>query len=122
MRTRALMVALCILFVASIIFAVGQEQPKTPVYRVGGDVTAPRPLSTPTPAPPEGVSRGKKVRVSFLVLADGSVSDVRFEHRSKTLLDEYALNTVSKWKFQPAQREGKPVAVRLETEFKAYKQ
>ena len=122
MKTRVVLVGLRILFAASLAFGAGQRQQKTPVHKVGGDVTAPRPISNPVPPPPEGVSKGKKVRASFLVLTDGSVSDVRFEHRSKTILDDYAVSTLSKWKFQPAEREGKPVIVRLETEFSASKQ
>ena len=111
-------------FVA-VYLAVGQTQPAKSnytVYEVRGDVKAPRPISTPVPAPPDSTPTDKqlKVKISFVVAPDGSVADVKLLKRSTPEFDNYAVNAVSKWKFQPATKDGIPVAVRLETEMHSH--
>jgi TonB family protein len=91
------------------------------IYQVGGGVTAPRPISTPMPATPDSVDKDLKVYLSFVVMPDGSVSNVRVLRRSKSDLDDFAVGVVSKWRFEPATKDGKPVAVRLETEFLSHR-
>jgi TonB family protein len=96
-------------------------KPNYPIYKVGGDVSAPRPISTVVPAPPETVNGPLKVRVSFVVAPDGSVTDVRLLKRSKSDFDDFAVGLVSKWKFEPATKEGSPVAVRLEADVRSHR-
>jgi TonB family protein len=91
------------------------------LYQVGGDVKAPRPISAPVPPPPDDVVKSLKVRLSFVVLPDGSVTDIRLLKRSKSDFDDYAVGVVSKWKFEPATKSGNPVAVRLETELNSHR-
>ena len=88
------------------------------VYRVGGDVTAPRPISTPLPTPPAKTNKQRKVVVSFVVTTDGGVRDIKVVKHFKPDFDRAAVNTVATWKFQPATKAGKAVAVLLETEIK----
>jgi TonB family protein len=105
-------------------FATGQTQASKAnytVYQVRGDVKAPRPISTPMPAPPDSVDKQLKVRVSFVVAPDGSVADVKLLKRSTPDFDDYAVSVVSKWKFEPATKDGNPVAVRLETDMRSHK-
>jgi TonB family protein len=91
----------------------------TTVYQVRGDVKAPRPLSTPSPIlPPERTDKERKVRLSFVVTPEGTVRDIKVIKRFKPEWDRGAVDAVSKWTFQPATKDGKAVAVRLETEFK----
>jgi len=109
----------------AVCLAVGQTQPtksNNTVYEVRGDVKAPRPISTPVPPPPDSAPTHKqlKVRISFVVAPDGSVTDVKALKRSTPDFDSYAVKTVSKWKFQPATKDGIPVAVRLETEMNSH--
>ena len=96
-------------------------KPNYPIYKVGGDVSAPRPISTVVPAPPESVNSPVKVRVSFVVAPDGSVTNVRLLKRSNSDFDNFAVGVVSKWKFESATKEGSPVAVRLEAEVRSHR-
>jgi TonB family protein len=84
-------------------------------------VKAPRPISTPIPAPPADVDKALKVRLSFVVIPDGSVANVRLLKHSTPEFDDFAVAVVSKWRFEPATKDGKPVAVRLETEMRSHK-
>jgi periplasmic protein TonB len=104
--------------------ATGQTQASSanyPTYQVGGNVKAPRPISTPIPAPPADVDKTLKVRLSFVVIPDGSVANVRLLKHSTPEFDHFAVAVVSKWRFEPATKDGKPVAVRLETEMRSHK-
>ena len=91
------------------------------IYQIGANVTPPKPISTPLPATPDSINSQIKVRVSFVVAPDGSVADIRLLNRSKTDLDGYAVAAIRNWKFEPAKKDGKPVAVRLETEVRSQK-
>ena len=118
-------IAVGVFIFVAVCLAVGQTQPPKSnytVYEVRGDVKAPRPISTPVPAPPNSTPTDKqlKVRISFVVASDGSVADVKLLKRSTPEFDNYAVNAVGKWKFQPATKDGLPVAVRLETEMHSH--
>lgn len=56
------------------------------------------------------------VLLSFVVAKDGAVHDASVTKGVEESLDKQSLNTVSKWKFQPATRNGQPVAVRIQAE------
>jgi TonB family protein len=88
------------------------------VYRVGEDVKAPGPISTPLPMPPARTDKPRKVVVSFVVAPDGSVRDIKVVNRFRPDFDSAAVGAVATWKFQPATKAGKPVAVRIEAEIK----
>ena len=123
-KNRGIAAALLILLGTCLTFAAGQKQPPNAnytVYQVGGDVKPPRPLSKPMPPPPAGVDRPLKVRVSFVVAPDGSVGNIRLLKRSRPDFDQFAVSTVSKWRFEPAEKDGKPVAVRLEAEVRSHR-
>jgi TonB family protein len=118
--------ALCaaLLFIAGTGFPVGQGQTskeKYQIYAVGGDVKAPRPVSTPLPPTPESIDKNLKVRLSFVVAPDGSVAQVRLLKHARPDFDDFALKVVGDWRFQPATKDGKPVAVRLETEMHSHR-
>jgi TonB family protein len=97
------------------------SKPTYTIYQVGGDVKAPRPISTPIPAPPDSVDKGLKAHLSFIVMPDGSVSDIRILKRSRSDFDDFAVSVVGKWKFEPATKAGRPVAVRLETDMNSHR-
>lgn len=112
-----------LLFLAVTGFATSEAQTSKATYQtyaVGGDVKPPRATSTPIPPAPDSVEKNLKVRLSFLVAPDGSVSQVRLLKRSKPDFDDYAIKVVTGWRFEPATKDGKPVAVRLETELRSH--
>jgi TonB family protein len=96
----------------------GQSSGDAIIYRVGGDVKAPRPLSTPLPIPPARTDRQRKVVVSFIVTSEGKVQNIKVVKHFTPDFDTAAVNAVAGWTFSPARKAGKPVAVVLETEIR----
>jgi TonB family protein len=82
-------------------------------------ITAPKAISMPQPEYTDQARRKKingTVLLSLVVAADGSVSDPVVTRSLDKGLDKQALETVKTWKFQPATRDGQPVAVRIDVE------
>jgi TonB family protein len=95
------------------------------VFQVGGGVSAPRPLYTPDPEYSEEARKAKHqgtVVLWLVVGPDGRAHDVRIRRSLGLGLDERAIAAVSQWKFEPARKNGVPVAVRInvEVDFKLY--
>jgi TonB family protein len=88
---------------------------KDGVYTLGGDVEAPKQLSSiATPLPEDAAAAGVSGSVGLEIVVDetGRVVDARIT-RSVPLLDSTALDTVRQWRFSPATLNGKPVRVRM---------
>jgi TonB family protein len=84
------------------------------VYRVGSGVSAP--VVSYQEQPRYTGAAGKagidgSVTISLVVGADGVPRDLRIVRSLDPGLDQNALDTVRKWRFQPAQKDGQPVAV-----------
>lgn len=102
--------------------AFAQDPPdKAPdaVYSMGHDVTAPKPIYTPDPKYADK-PRKKKIQgtvlLAIVVTADGKVRDVKVTKSLDRDLDQQAVVAVSTWTFEPATKDGRPVAVNLMTE------
>jgi TonB family protein len=54
--------------------------------------------------------------LEIVVAEDGSVRQAMVIGPLDTYLDDKALDEVKKWKFEPAIKKGKPVAVRVNVE------
>lgn len=84
-------------------------------YPVGGGVSAPRPVYQPEPILPEEALaskvRGRSVRLSAVVDAEGVPQDVRVIRPLGVGFDESAIDAVGKWRFQPGRKDGQPVPV-----------
>jgi TonB family protein len=65
-------------------------------------------------------ARKKKIQgsvvVSLVVTDEGKVRDAQIASGLEKDLDKQALKAVSTWKFEPATKDGKPVAVRIKVE------
>jgi periplasmic protein TonB len=88
-------------------------------YRVGGGVSAPNALFTPDPEYSEEARKAKYQGVVVLwvvVGPDGRVHDMRVQRSLGLGLDEKALEAVRRWKFDPARKDGQPVAVQINVE------
>jgi len=72
----------------------------------------------PLPTPPARADKQRKVVLPFVVTTAGGVRDIKVVKHFKPDFDSAAVNTVATWKFQPATKAGKAVAVLLETEIK----
>lgn len=88
-------------------------------FRVGGEVTAPKPIYAPDPAYDKGARKAKyqgTCLLSVVVGADGQPHDIKVVRALGQGLDAKAVEAVAKWKFEPATRNGEPVAVLINVE------
>jgi len=95
------------------------------VYRVGGGVSPPRTLYDPEPEYSEEARQAKYQGTCVLwviVGPDGRPHDVRIQRSLGMGLDEKAIEAVRHWKFEPARKDGQPVAVQIniEVNFRLY--
>ncbi|MGH9521086.1 MAG: energy transducer TonB [Terriglobales bacterium] len=88
-------------------------------YRVGGGVSAPRALFAPDPEYSEEARKAKyqgTVVLWVVVGPDGRPRDIRVQRTLGMGLDEKAIEAVRSWKFEPAKKDGQPVAVQINVE------
>ena len=89
------------------------------VFRVGGGVLAPKPLATPDP---EYTEEARQARfegtcvLAMIVDPSGTPRDIRVQRGIGMGLDKKAIEAVQKWRFEPATKDGRPVAVQLSVE------
>jgi TonB family protein len=89
------------------------------VFRIGGGVSPPRALSTPDPEYSEEARKAKyqgTVVLWLIVDANGHPRDIRVARSLGMGLDQKAMEAVRTWKFEPAMKDGKPVAVQMNVE------
>jgi TonB family protein len=89
------------------------------VFKVGGGVAAPVPIYKPEPEFTEEARRAKHqgtVMLALIVGPDGRTRDIRVVRKLGMGLDEKAIESARQWKFQPATKDGKPVAVNINIE------
>lgn len=95
------------------------------VYRVGGGVSAPRAIYAPDP---EYSEEGRKAKFQGTVVLwtvigpDGHTHEIRVSRSLGMGLDQKAIEAVRKWRFEPAMKDGHPVAVQvnIEVNFRLY--
>jgi protein TonB len=88
-------------------------------YRVGGGVSAPKAIYSPDPEYSEEARKVKHMGVVVLWLVvgpDGKPRDIRVVRTLGLGLDEKAIEAVKNWRFEPALKDGKPVAVQVNVE------
>jgi protein TonB len=89
------------------------------VYRVGGGVSAPRTIYSPDPEYSEEARKAKyqgTVVLWLVVDSSGRPRDIRVVRTLGLGLDQKAIEAVSTWKFEPARKDGRPVAVQVNVE------
>ena len=101
------------------------KNPKFWLYRrrclpCGGRVSAPIPIFSPDPEYSEDDHKAKLQGICVLWLIvgpDGKPRDIRVARTPLGHgLDEKAMEAVKKWRFKPAYKDGKPVAVQINVE------
>lgn len=103
-----------------------QASPYGPVYRVGPGVSAPIPLNRVEAKYPKSALKDKKaegvVVLRMIVDTDGMARDIHVVRSYRPDFDANAVKAVKEYRFKPAMREGKPVAVsiKMEVNFKRY--
>jgi TonB family protein len=99
--------------------------PKVLRLEGGTEIAAPKPRHTPSPKYSDlGRKRLLEGVVSLDLVLDntGTVRNLEIIHPLGLGLDEAAADTVSKWKFTPAMRDGRPVACafHIDVDFRLY--
>jgi len=99
--------------------AVAAPAPITPtpeggVLRVGGGVTAPRLVTKVAPQYSEEMRQARvegTVVLTIVVGSDGTAHEITVLKSLRPDMDQKAIEAVSRWKFQPGEKDGKPVNV-----------
>ena len=89
------------------------------VFKVGGGISAPRPVSTPDPEYTEQARLAKTqgTCILWLIVDDqGHPRDIRVVRGLGFGLDTKAIDAVKQWRFQPAMKDGRPVNVQISVE------
>jgi TonB family protein len=89
------------------------------VFKVGGGIQAPQALFKPEPEFTEQARQAKHqgtVLLWLIVGADGNPRDIKIVRPLGMGLDQKAIESVRQWKFAPATKDGKPVAVEVRVE------
>src|SRR5215472_6019222 len=93
--------------------------PDRTVFHVGAGVAAPRVIFSPAPEFSE-IARYEQFQgvlvTSVVVGTDGRLHNIRVLRPLGLGLDDSALSTLQTWRFDPAKRDGKPVAVEMNIE------
>ena len=86
-----------------------------PVYDLGPGITPPRVAKQVNPSYPNdrGVRATGSVIIGLVVSSKGLPIDPRIIKGIDKDLDQSAVDAVKQWRFVPAQRDGKPIAVRI---------
>src|SRR5580698_967152 len=89
------------------------------VFRISGGVIAPHSIYAPKPEYSEEARREQIEGVCvvwLIVSADGVPRNIRVKEKLRSDLDAKAMEDVEKWRFEPAVKDGKPVAVAITVE------
>ena len=82
-------------------------------------MSAPRAIYQPDPEYSEEARKAKyqgTVVLWMIVTADGRPRDIHVQRSVGMGLDEKAIEAVKTWKFEPARKDGVPVAVQINVE------
>jgi TonB family protein len=105
--------------------APNKQEPPSRVYKIGNGVTPPRVIRQSDPEFSEKARRAHfqgTCILGLIVGEDGMPRSIKIIRPLGMGLDEKAIETVRAWKFEPASKDGKPVAVEIaiEVDFHLY--
>ena len=87
-----------------------------PIYRVGGPVTPPQAIYSPSPKYTKKARKSKEqgdVVLWLIVTKEGATRNIKVAQSLSPDLDKQAVDAVSTWKFQPAMKDGQQIAVQI---------
>ena len=88
-------------------------------YKVGGAISAPKPIYTPDPEFSDEARDAKyqgTVVLRTMIGTDGLPRDIRIHRSLGKGLDEKAVEALRRWRFAPALKDGQPVRVEITVE------
>lgn len=100
---------------AWLLFAQGDDEA---VYDLGPGVTPPRVIKQVNPrySTDHGVRAVGTVTIALIVSSKGVPRDPRVVKGLEKAIDDSAIEAVKQWRFAPAERDGKAIAVRVSVE------
>jgi len=120
-RHTALYLMRWVIFIAFIAGAVLAQTAEEPVYKLGPGITPPRVIHQVEPNPKKdagGFRISGTVLVGLIVSSHGEPKDVRVVQSLQKDVDQSAVDAVKEWRFEPAKKDGMPVAVRVTVEIR----
>jgi periplasmic protein TonB len=103
-----------LIFCCAAWLATGQTDDEA-VYDLGPGITPPRVVKQVNPhySTDHGVRPVGSVIIALVVTSKGLPKDPRVVKGLDKELDQSAVEAVEEWRFEPAQKNGKPIAVRV---------
>ena len=104
--------AISVMFLGCLLIPASAAQQK--IYKIGGDVSAPKVLYKTEPQYAPQPKRDKvqgSVLLGVVINTHGRAENIRVIRSLNADLDKNAMKAVAKWKFQPATKDGKSVPV-----------
>jgi TonB family protein len=94
---------------------VAAQSDDEPVYDLGPGMTPPRIVKQVAPRYPNdrGVRAEGSVIIGLVVTSKGEPKDPHIVRGLDKDLDQSALDAIKEWRFAPAQKDGKAIAVRV---------
>jgi TonB family protein len=89
------------------------------IYQIGAGVQGPMITRESKPGYPAQAKANRiqgLIRMECVVLADGTIGDVKVTQPLDVELDNEAVNTIRMWQFKPGTVDGKPVPVQVMVE------
>ncbi len=100
---------------------VHTDEPSEPVYDLGAGITPPRVVHQVQPVPDAG-KKGFRISgtvlIALVVSSQGLPLNLRVARSLDKDIDQSAMDAVKEWRFEPAKKEGKPVAVKVTVEIR----
>ncbi len=96
----------------------GSDDSNERVYELGDDIKPPRITHQVSPdySRIRGIRVKGSVEVALVVSSQGTPKDPRVVQSLDPDVDRCAVDAIRQWRFSPAQKDGKPVAVKLTIE------
>ena len=95
--------------------SAGDESKDEQVFTIGGDVSPPKLIYKVDPSHVPGTGT---VLLELVVSSKGLPRDLRVIESVGKELDSSAIEAVKQWRFEPARKNDKPVAVRVTVEIR----
>ena len=124
MPSRAMIIT-TVLALLVVAFPLASMQADRKVEKIGADVTAPRPIHKEEPKYTEEAREARiegSVTLSVIIEANGRILEAKVIRSLDPGLDANAVTAVKEWIFEPATKNGQPVAVaaNIETNFRLF--
>jgi TonB family protein len=115
----SLTLAATVLFALICSVPAGAQDEDEKIYTVGNGVTTPRVTHQVDPEhPARGFRISGTVLIGLVITSKGEPKEVHVVRSLEKDVDDAAVEAVKQWHFDPATKDGKPVAVKMNVEIR----